>query len=198
VLLKAAGKCTTDHISPAGTWLRFRGHLTNISQNLFLGANNAFAPGAPGHGIDARTGESVPLPALAASYKDAGVGWVAVGDENYGEGSSREHAAMEPRHMGGRVVLVRSFARIHEANLKKQGVLPLTFADPADYDTIRADDTVDVVGLARLAPGSTVTVVLRHADGTVDEIPARHTLSDEHIAWFRAGSALNLLASARR
>jgi aconitate hydratase len=197
VLLKATGKCTTDHISPAGPWLRYRGHLTNISQNLFLGANNAFASDEPGQGIDVRDGRVVALPELARSYKDAGIAWIAVGDENYGEGSSREHAAMEPRFMGGRVILVRSFARIHEANLKKQGVLPLTFADPVDYDRVRVDDTVDVVGLADLAPGRGVTVVLRHADGTSEEIATTHTMSEEHLDWFRAGSALNLLAAHR-
>ncbi|HYT40493.1 MAG TPA: aconitase family protein, partial [Acidimicrobiia bacterium] len=197
VLLKAAGKCTTDHISPAGPWLRYRGHLDNISRNLFVGANNAFTPGESGQGVDARSGEKAPLPDLARAYRDAGIGWLAVGDENYGEGSSREHAAMEPRFLGGRAVLVRSFARIHEANLKKQGVLALTFADPADYDKVRVDDVVDVLGLAGLAPGSTVTVVLRHADATTDEIVATHTMSDEHIAWFKAGSALNLLRQQR-
>ena len=195
VLLKATGKCTTDHISPAGRWLRYRGHLTNISQNLFLGANNAFAPDAAGQGVDVRDGRVVSLPELAASYTGAGIEWVAVGDENYGEGSSREHAAMEPRYMGGRAILVRSFARIHEANLKKQGVLPLTFADPADYEKVRVDDAVDIVGLADLAPGRPVTVVLRHADGAVDEVSTTHTMSDEQLAWFRAGSALNLMAS---
>ncbi len=195
VLLKAKGKCTTDHISPAGAWLRFRGHLTNISGNMFLGANNAFAPDQPGHGVDVRDGSIVSLPDLARAYKEAGIEWIAVGDENYGEGSSREHAAMEPRYMGARVVLVRSFARIHETNLKKQGVLPITFADPADYDKVRVDDTVDVVGLAGLAPGRALTVVLHHADGITDEVPVDHTMSDEHIAWFKAGSALNLLAA---
>ncbi|MGH8978863.1 MAG: aconitate hydratase, partial [Acidimicrobiia bacterium] len=184
VLLKAVGKCTTDHISPAGPWLRCRGHLTNISGNLFLGATNAFD-------------EPKSIPERAHDYKDAGIEWIAVGDDNYGEGSSREHAAMEPRYMGGRVVLVRSFARIHEANLKKQGVLPLTFADTADYDKIRADDRVDITGLADLAPGSQVTVVVRHGDGTTESFAANHTLSDEHIEWFRAGSALNLLAARR-
>jgi aconitate hydratase len=197
VLLKAAGKCTTDHISPAGPWLRYRGHLDNISRNLFIGANNAFTPGESGQGIDARSGEKVALPDLARAYRDAGVSWVAVGDENYGEGSSREHAAMEPRFLGGRAVLVRSFARIHEANLKKQGVLALTFADPADYDKVRVDDVVDILGLAGLAPGSTVTVVLRHSDATTAEIAATHTMSAEHIAWFKAGSALNLLRAQR-
>jgi aconitate hydratase len=207
VLLKAAGKCTTDHISPAGPWLKYRGHLDNISRNLFIGANNAFTPGDSGLGVDARSDEpggggasplgKVALPDLARAYRDAGVSWLAVGDENYGEGSSREHAAMEPRFLGGRAVLVRSFARIHEANLKKQGVLALTFADPSDYDKVRVDDVVDVLGLAGLAPGSTVTVVLRHSDATTDEIAATHTMSEEHIAWFKAGSALNLLRQQR-
>jgi aconitate hydratase len=194
VLLKAQGKCTTDHISPAGPWLRYRGHLTNISQNMFIGANNAFTPGESGTGVDVRTGEKTPLPDLARAYKEAGIFWVAVGDENYGEGSSREHAAMEPRYMNGRAVIVRSFARIHEANLKKQGVLPLTFADPSDYDKIRVDDTIDIVGLADLAPGKPVHVVAHHDDGTTDEFDTTHTMSPEHIEWFRAGSALNLLA----
>ncbi len=198
VLMKAQGKCTTDHISPAGKWLRFRGHLTNISGNLFIGANNAFTPGESGTGVDARDGSHVPLPDLAKRYKEAGITWVAIGDENYGEGSSREHAAMEPRYMGGKAVIVRSFARIHEANLKKQGVLALTFADPADYDLVRVDDTVDVTGLAELAPGRPVKVVLHHADGSSDEIETRHTMSEEHIAWFQAGSALNLLAAQQR
>jgi aconitate hydratase len=194
VLLKAAGKCTTDHISPAGPWLRFRGHLDNISGNLFIGANNAFTPGVTGQGVDERDGLVKPLPELAKSYSDAGIEWVAVGDENYGEGSSREHAAMEPRVRGCRAVIARSFARIAEANLKKQGVLSLRFADPADYDKVRVDDLVDVVGLDQLAPGRPVAVVLRHADGTSDDIETAHTMSDEHIDWFHAGSALNLLA----
>ena len=196
--MKAAGKCTTDHISPAGKWLRFRGHLTNISGNLFIGVNNAFTPGESGTGIDVRDGAHVPLPDLAKRYKDAGITWVAIGDENYGEGSSREHAAMEPRYMGGKAVIVRSFARIHEANLKKQGVLALTFANPVDYELVRVDDTVDIVGLADLAPGRPVKVVLHHADGSSDEIMTTHTMSEEHIAWFRAGSALNLLAAQQQ
>jgi aconitate hydratase len=197
VLLKAKGKCTTDHVSPAGKWLTYRGHLANISQNLFLGAVNAFAAAEPGTGVDARDGAVKPLPDLARDYKTAGIEWIAIGDDNYGEGSSREHAAMEPRFMGGRAVLARSFARIAEANLKKQGVLPLTFADAADYEKIRVDDVVDLDGLSALAPGSVVQVVLRHADGTVDTFAANHTLSEEHIDWFKAGSALNLLASRR-
>jgi aconitate hydratase len=175
--------------------LKYRGHLTNISQNLFSGAVNAFADAEPGQGVDARDGSPKPLPDLARDYKTAGIEWIAVGDENYGEGSSREHAAMEPRYMGGRAVLARSFARIAEANLKKQGVLPLTFADGADYEKVRFDDTVDISGLRDLAPGSTLRVTLHHADGSTDAFDARHTLSDEHIDWFRAGSALNLLAS---
>ncbi|MGH8982592.1 MAG: aconitate hydratase [Acidimicrobiia bacterium] len=193
VLLKAQGKCTTDHISPAGQWLRYRGHLTNISQNLFTGVNNAFVTGESGQGVDVRNGSMVPLPDLAKAYKEAGIGWVAVGDENYGEGSSREHAAMEPRYMGGRANIVRSFARIHEANLKKQGILALTFKDPGDYDKIRVDDAIDIVGLDSLAPDVPVHVVVRHADGTTDEFETTHTMSPEHVEWFRAGSALNVL-----
>jgi aconitate hydratase len=185
VLLKAVGKCTTDHISPAGPWLKYRGHLTNISQNLFIGVNNAFALDESGRGVDVRDGSIVPLPDLARAYKEAGIAWVAIGDQNYGEGSSREHAAMEPRFMNGRAVIVRSFARIHEANLKKQG----------DYERILVDDTIDIVGLADLAPGRPVQVVINHANGTSHEIATTHTMSDEHIAWFRAGSALNVLRS---
>jgi len=194
VLLKATGKCTTDHISPAGPWLQYRGHLTNISGNLFIAANNAFALSESGQGVDVRDGSIVPLPDLAKRYKEAGIEWVAIGDENYGEGSSREHAAMEPRYMGGRAIIVRSFARIHEANLKKQGVLALTFADPDDYERILVDDTIDIVGLADLAPGNPVKVVIHHADASTEEIVTTHTMSEEHIAWYTAGSALNLLA----
>jgi aconitate hydratase len=197
VLLKAKGKCTTDHVSPAGKWLTYRGHLTNISRNLFLGAVNAFTDGEPGTGVDARDGSVKPLPELAREYKGAGIEWLVIGDDNYGEGSSREHAAMEPRFMGGRAVLARSFARIAEANLKKQGVLPLTFADAVDYDKIRADDVVDLDALAGLAPGSSVRVVVQHADGSTDAFAANHTLSDEQIDWFKAGSALNLLATRK-
>jgi aconitate hydratase len=193
VLMKAVGKCTTDHISPAGPWLKYRGHLTNISRNLFIGVNNAFNLDTAGTGIDPRDGAVVSLPDIAKRYKDAGIAWVAIGDENYGEGSSREHAAMEPRYMNGLAIIVRSFARIHEANLKKQGVLALTFANPNDYERVQADDTVDIVGLADLAPGRPVSVVLHHATGKVDEVSTTHTMSDEHIAWFRAGSALNVL-----
>jgi len=192
VLLKAAGKCTTDHISPAGPWLKFRGHLDRISDNMFTGANNAFSPDKPGTGfnvLNGQTGEG--LPAIARAYKAKGLGWVAVGDGNYGEGSSREHAAMSPRFLGCRAVLVRSFARIHETNLKKQGVLPLIFANPADYDRIRKDDRLTLKGLDQIAPGSPVTVEIRHADGQTETFQARHSLTPEQIGWFQAGSALN-------
>lgn len=195
VLMKAQGKCTTDHISQAGPWLKYRGHLENISGNLFLGAENIFADGEPGVGIDVRDGSHVSLPELAKKYKGAGIAWVAVGDQNYGEGSSREHAAMEPRFQNGLVILVRSFARIHEANLKKQGMLPLTFANPDDYNKVRFDDAIDVLGLADITPGKQITVVLNHSDGSSEEILTNHTMSEEHIAWFRAGSALNSLNS---
>jgi aconitate hydratase A / 2-methylisocitrate dehydratase len=198
VLLKASGKCTTDHISPAGPWLRYRGHLENISGNLFIGANNAFALDEPGLGVDVRDHSVTKLPDLAKAYKAAGISWVAIGDENYGEGSSREHAAMEPRFMGGRAVIVRSFARIHEANLKKQGVLALTFANPLDYERVLVDDKVDIVGLDGLAPGRNVKVVLHHVDGRSDEVETTHTMSEEHISWFTAGSALNLLAAQQQ
>ena len=196
VLLKAVGKCTTDHISAAGPWLRFRGHLDNISNNLFLGANNAFSE-QPGHGIDQVSGDEAKLPDIARHYKAEGLGWVAIGDENYGEGSSREHAAMEPRHLGALAVIVRSFARIHETNLKKQGLLPLTFADPADYDSIRVDDRIDILGLAELAPDQPVRVRVTHTDGSSDEFDTTHTMNAEQIEWFRAGSALNAMGSQR-
>jgi aconitate hydratase len=193
VLMKAVGKCTTDDISPAGPWLRYRGHLTNISQNLFIGARNVFAAGKAGHGTDVRDHSVKALPELARAYKHAGIAWVAVGDDNYGEGSSREHAAMEPRHMGGRAIIARSFARIHEANLKKQGVLALTFQNPDDYEQVLADDVLDIVGLADLTPGNPVQVTLHHADGRTTDFLTDHTMSDQHIAWFKAGSALNVL-----
>jgi aconitate hydratase len=196
ILLKARGKCTTDHISQAGPWLRFRGHLDNISDNLFLGANNSFADEA-GHGVDIESGEVKLLPKLAREYKERGTRWVAVADENYGEGSSREHAAMQPRHMAGTAVIARSFARIAETNLKKQGMLPLTFSNPADYDLIRVDDRLSLVGLADLEPGRELTAVVQHADGSEDRIQLRHSLNDEQVEWFKAGSALNLLRAKR-
>jgi len=193
ILLKAKGKCTTDHISMAGPWLRFRGHLDKISDNLFIGATNAFT-GKTGEGRNVISGESgVPFPKIARDYKARGLAWVVIGDQNYGEGSSREHAAMEPRWLGGVAVIVRSFARIHETNLKKQGLLPLTFANPSDYEKVQESDRVSVLGLAQLAPGRDLTVVLHHADGKRDEISVRHTFNAEQIGWFKAGSALNVL-----
>ena len=193
VLFKAQGKCTTDHISPAGKWLRYRGHLDRISDNMFTGAVNAFS-GKPGTGVNQLTGEAEQsLPAIARAYQAQKLRWVAVGDENYGEGSSREHAAMSPRFLGGAAVIVRSFARIHESNLKKQGMLPLTFTSPADYDRVRATDKVSFFGLAHLAPGHALTAKLHHDDGVTEEIQLRHTLNTEQIGWFKAGSALNLL-----
>jgi aconitate hydratase len=193
VLLKAKGKCTTDHISPAGPWLRYRGHLDKISDNMFTGAVNAFS-GEAGKGRDLLSGEAgVPFPKVARHYQAQGFGWVVVGDENYGEGSSREHAAMEPRYLGGKAVIARSFARIHETNLKKQGMLPLVFEDPADYDKVQETDRVSIVGLKELAPGKPVTVILHHADGRDETIRCQHSFSAEQIAWFKAGAALNLL-----
>ncbi len=196
LLIKALGKCTTDHISMAGPWLKYRGHLDNISNNMLIGAVNAFgeAINQVTNQLDGSQGE---VPQVARAYKAAGLKWVVVGDENYGEGSSREHAAMEPRHLGGAAVIVRSFARIHETNLKKQGLLPLTFAKPADYDKVRQDDRIDLIGLAKLAPGRPVTRVLNHRDGTKEEVGLEHTFTDEQLSGFRAGSALNKIKSGR-
>jgi len=192
VLLKARGKCTTDHISAAGKWLRYRGHLENISANLFLSATNAFT-GESGVGWCDVHHAREPFPDVARHYKEAGLAWVVIGDENYGEGSSREHAAMEPRFMGGQAVIVRSFARIAETNLKKQGVLPLVFADPATYDDIGELDRISILGLDTLAPERTVECRIERPDGTATDFTCTHTLSEEHIGWFRAGSALNLI-----
>jgi len=192
VLMKAQGKCTTDHISAAGKWLRYRGHLENISGNLFLGAVNAFT-GEAGSGRCPVHEISEPYPDAARHCREADVAWVAVGDENYGEGSSREHAAMEPRFQNGRAVLARSFARIHETNLKKQGMLALTFSDPSMYDEIAEDDTISILGLAGLAPDKPVKCAMTHADGSTVDFECTHTMSAEHIEWFRAGSALNLI-----
>lgn len=197
ILLKARGKCTTDHISMAGPWLRFRGHLDNISDNLLIGATNAFN-GIANRVKNQLTGEYEAVPKVARAYKAAGIGWVVIGDENYGEGSSREHAAMEPRHLGGRAIIVKSFARIHETNLKKQGLLPLTFADPGDYDKLREDDRLSILGLATFAPGQPLTLVAKHPDGREDRIPLNHTLNAGQIAWFKAGSALNLMGAKAR
>ncbi|MGQ0832876.1 MAG: aconitate hydratase [Microthrixaceae bacterium] len=192
VLLKAAGKCTTDHISAAGPWLKYRGHLENISGNLYLGAVNAYT-GVAGSGRDPLDGETRTFPEIAKRLHDAGVGWVAIGDENMGEGSSREHAAMEPRFRNGKVILARSFARIHETNLKKQGLLPLTFADPATYDEIDELDMISVLGLRDLAPDTAVRCEIHKPDGRVVEFLGNHTFSPEQIEWFRAGGALNII-----
>ncbi len=196
VLVKAKGKFTTDHISMAGPWLRYRGHLENISGNLYLGAVNAFDGYDVGHGKNQLTGETQPYPEIAKAYHAAGVNWAVIGDQNMGEGSSREHAAMEPRFRGGLVALCRSFARIHETNLKKQGMLPLTFADPADYDRIDEDDRISVVGLADLAPGRPVTVEVRKPLGDTFSFEANHTFSDDQVEWFKAGSALNIIRAS--
>src|SRR5690606_9977561 len=174
LLIKAKGKCTTDHISMAGPWLRYRGHLDNISNNMLIGAVNFFNDKTD-HVKNQLTGEYGSVPAVQRAYKAAGVGTVVVGDENYGEGSSREHAAMEPRHLGVRAILVKSFARIHETNLKKQGMLAITFDNPADYDKVQEDDTIDIKGLTEFAPNKPLRVVLHHADGSTDEFLVNHT-----------------------
>ncbi len=197
LLIKASGKCTTDHISMAGPWLRYRGHLDNISNNLLIGAVNAYN-NETNKVLNQLSGKYEPVPDTARAYKAEGIGTIVVGDENYGEGSSREHAAMEPRHLGVRVVLVKSFARIHETNLKKQGMLALTFDNRDDYDLVREDDLVDVVGLKELEPGKPLTIILHHSDGSTDTLLANHTLNENQIAWFRAGSALNLIKQQNR
>ena len=192
LLLKAYGKCTTDHISMAGPWLRFRGHLDNISNNCFIGAINAYNKEA--NSVKSQlTGEYGEVPATARAYKAEGIPQIVVGDDNYGEGSSREHAAMEPRHLGVRIVLVKSFARIHETNLKKQGILALTFANPSDYDKVQEDDTVETVDLDQFAPDKQVTLKFKHADGSEDLIKTNHTYNENQIEWFKSGSALNLI-----
>jgi len=197
LLLKAKGKCTTDHISMAGPWLRFRGHLDNISNNMFIGAINAFT-GDAGKVKNTFTGETKSVPEVAREYKAKGVNWIVVGDENYGEGSSREHAAMEPRFLGGRVIIVKSFARIHETNLKKQGMLPLTFANPTDYDKIKEDDKLSILGLGELAPEKQFKLVINHKDGSTDEAILNQTFNEAQIEWFKAGSALNLIAKMNK
>ncbi|MEM9514526.1 MAG: aconitate hydratase [Actinomycetota bacterium] len=191
ILMKAQGKCTTDHISAAGPWLKYRGHLENISGNLFLGAVNAFT-GATGEGKDVTDGATRPYPEIAMRYSEAGIRWVAIGDRNYGEGSSREHAAMEPRFRGAAVILARSFARIHETNAKKQGLVPLTFVDPDSYDQIGEDDRINVLGLPPV-PGQPVHCQIVKSDGTTIDFQATHTFSPEQVEWFKAGSALNIV-----
>ncbi len=192
LLIKAKGKCTTDHISMAGPWLKFRGHLDNISNNLLIGAVNFFNEKTDNVKSQIN-GNYDTVPNTQRAYKAAGIGTIVVGDENYGEGSSREHAAMEPRHLGVRVVLTKSFARIHETNLKKQGMLALTFADKTDYDKIQEDDSIDVTGLTSFAPGTPLTLVLTHKDGSTDTIKANHTYNQQQIEWFKAGGALNII-----
>jgi aconitate hydratase len=192
LLIKAKGKCTTDHISMAGPWLKYRGHLDNISNNMLIGAVNFYNEKTDSV-KNQLTSQYESVPVVQRAYKAKGIGSVVVGDENYGEGSSREHAAMEPRHLGVRAVLVKSFARIHETNLKKQGMLALTFADKADYDKIKEDDIIDILGLTSFAPNTPLTLVLHHADGSKDEISVNHTYNQQQIAWFKAGGALNII-----
>ena len=193
LLIKAKGKCTTDHISMAGPWLRFRGHLDNISDNMLIGAVNAFNEKTNAV-LDPETGEYMAVPALARKFKAQGIGSIVVAEENYGEGSSREHAAMEPRFLNVKAILVKSFARIHETNLKKQGMLALTFANKEDYDKVREDDKISIIGLTSFAPGKTLTVVLKHNDGSREQFEAIHTYNQAQIDWFKAGSALNGLS----
>lgn len=192
LLIKAKGKCTTDHISMAGPWLKYRGHLDNISNNMLIGAVNAFNDRTDAV-KNQLTGAYGPVPATARDYKSAGIGSIVIGDENYGEGSSREHAAMEPRHLGVRAILVKSFARIHETNLKKQGMLALTFSDKADYEKVMEDDTIDIIGLEGFTPGRPLAVILHHADGKSDIISTLHTYNEPQIEWFKAGGALNVI-----
>ncbi|KAF0142112.1 MAG: aconitate hydratase [Stygiobacter sp.] len=197
LLLKAKGKCTTDHISPAGAWLKYRGHLDNISKNMFLGAINAYT-GNAGEAKNLFTGEYKQVHEVAREYKAQNIGWVVVGDENYGEGSSREHAAMEPRFLGGKAIITKSFARIHETNLKKQGMLPLTFANPSDYDKILEDDKLSIPNLSSLAPEKQVQLIVRHKDGSVDEIILNHSFNAGQVEWFKSGGALNLIAAKQK
>ncbi len=195
LLAKAKGKCTTDHISPGGKWLNFRGHLDKISDNMLLGADNAFIPGEIGKGINQLDGSKKEFAAIARDYQAHNKGWMIIGDENYGEGSSREHAAMSPRYLGCTAVITKSFARIHETNLKKQGVLAATFVNQADYDKIQEKDLLTIRGLNDLAPGKDLVLEAKHADGSVDKIAIKHTYNAEQIKWFKAGSALNLIRS---
>jgi aconitate hydratase len=192
LLIKAKGKCTTDHISMAGPWLRFRGHLDNISENCLIGAVNAFGE-ATNKVKNQLTGEFGAVPTTARAYKKANVASIVVGEHNYGEGSSREHAAMEPRHLGVIAVIVKSFARIHETNLKKQGMLGLTFANESDYDLIQEDDTFSFIDLTEFAQGKQLTLEMEHKDGSKDTIKLNHTYNEGQIAWYKEGSALNLI-----
>jgi aconitate hydratase len=196
VLMKTRGKTTTDHISPAGPWLRYRGHLDRFSDNLLMGATNAYT-GEAGRALNVLTGErGQPIAVIARHYRAHGQRWVIIGDHNYGEGSSREHAALSPRLLGGAAVIARSFARIHESNLKKQGLLALTFTDPADYERVREDDRLSLLGLANLAPGRPVECRLLHADGSQEILRLQHSYAASQLEWFRLGSALNLFHQA--
>jgi aconitate hydratase len=195
LLIKAKGKCTTDHISMAGPWLKYRGHLDNISNNMLIGAVNAFNEKTD-NVKNQLTGEYAAVPAVQRAYKAQNIGSIVVGDENYGEGSSREHAAMEPRHLGVRAVLVKSFARIHETNLKKQGMLALTFANKEDYNKIQEDDSIDIIGLTSFAQGQPLTLVLNHKDGSSDQIKVNHSYNQGQIEWFKAGGALNIIRAS--
>ncbi|HEX5978230.1 MAG TPA: hypothetical protein VFY68_13185, partial [Nitrososphaeraceae archaeon] len=196
ILAKVKGKCTTDHISPAGMWLMYRGHLDKISDNLLLGASNAFHEQEVGEGKNIISGEMESFPHIARDYKNRGMRWIIIGDTNYGEGSSREHAAMTPRYLGCAAVIARSFARIHETNLKKQGILALTFKDGADYDRISEDDLISLVGLKDLSPGKPVKCILHHTDGSEVYLSLQHSYGESQLEWFRSGSALNILRSA--
>jgi aconitate hydratase len=194
ILIKAQGKTTTDHISMAGPWLKYRGHLNNISENMLIGATNA-ANGKANKVAHFKTGKVDAVPATAREYKKEGIKWVVIGDWNYGEGSSREHAALEPRHLGGLAIITRSFARIHETNLKKQGMLPLNFANPEDYDKINPDDKLDILA-TQLAPGKPITMVVHPKDGKAWNCELTHTFNAGQIEWFKNGSALNTMAKA--
>jgi aconitate hydratase len=192
LLIKAKGKCTTDHISMAGKWLKYRGHLENISRNYMTGAVNAFNDKTDSV-LNQLTGKYDSVPSVAIAYKKRSIGTIVAGEDNFGEGSSREHAAMEPRFLNVKTIIVKSFARIHESNLKKQGILTLTFADRDDYHKIRESDKFDITGLKEFAPGKQITIILHHADGSRDMIHANHSYNETQIEWFKAGSALNLI-----
>ena len=198
ILIKTKGKTTTDQISPAGFWLRYRGHLDKFSDNMFVGAVNAFS-GEVGKGKNVVSGDTAqPIAKIAQDYRARGIKWIVIGDSNYGEGSSREHAALSPRLLGGAALIARSFARIHESNLKKQGLLALTFSDEQDYDRIREDDRISLLGLAEMAPGKPVECRLAHSDGTSESLSLDHSFSERQIAWFRAGSALNVFHNSTK
>ena len=197
LLIKAKGKCTTDHISMAGPWLRYRGHLENISRNLLMGAENSFND-TVNLVKNQLTGEYDKIPLVAEAYRNEGVNSIIIGDENYGEGSSREHAAMEPRFVGVQAVLVKSFARIHETNLKKQGVLALTFYNKTDYDKIREDDQFDIMEIINFEPGKSLTLIAQHSDGSADTIIVNQSYNQNQIEWFKSGSALNDLSTTKK